>query len=413
MTPARTRSPSRTMLWTATALVALVLAAGVGIAARGAPAATDLEMGRTIQAYAERAARAEALRGAAELARSADSVRGQLAQHAWGSDSLLVLASPALPAWRRTVDERLLRRAFGSAAPHEPGARVAVAILMDEPRRAGVARRPRGTVALLPPLVDGRTCLVVIWHGAFALSGDQQRWAARLDSSGDRHGIEEIEGTAPSLGACGWWAALGRPGRGVRAWLDSTGWRGAFSARFVPPGTTFAPWRLMMVERGAFLDPFAATARGLAEGGLEAQACASGNRAACRNVLHRHSDAAPDAQDGVLLPPRDLADVGSSGVFAADPRGRLLDDLWNEFGPAAMRALWRDERPFEEAFAAATGRPLDRWAEEWMRRSIRDPRVPAGPMLPARAFIVPLLVAALALAIALRGAARMGLTPVR
>lgn len=416
MTPVTPRPGSRTLPLTAAALAALVLAVGVGIASRAAPPGDDGAIPRTIERYAERARHAEVLRGAASTARRADSVQRTLASRDWGSDSLVVLAAPDVPAWRRAVDERFLRRAFQASAPHDPGVRVAVAILLDEAFAPGGGRPwrfTRGTFAFLPEAVDGRTCLVVIAHGAFALSRSQQRWAARLDSVATSPRLDEVEGSPASLGACGWRSALGAPGRGMRAWLDSTAWLGAHSARFVPPGTPFAPWRVASVERGAFLDPFGTAARGLATSGLQAQACASGHREACRSVLHQRAAAAADARDGVLMPPIDLADLGTSGVFAADPRTRLLDDLWNAFGPATMRTLWRDDRPFDEAFRSATGQPLDAWTQRWMERSIRDPRAPAGPLVPARVVLVPLLVAALALAIALRGAARMGLTPVR
>ena len=387
------------------ALVAFLVGAAASLVVAGMLAATherasdgvtdeaQARAGR-VAAYEQRALLQEAL----ILTQRTDSIARILRTHAWASDSLLILSDSQLPAWRREGDAALLRRAWAALRPHRDGFRVAVALVSDAYDPAWSARpnqSERSSGIALPGTVDEHTCLLVLQRhrgflGAFAKARLLARLAEQPDSSGLQFFFSSGEG---SLGACGWIASFGMPGRGIRAWLDSTQWRAATHATFDDHAWSRRPWRvdgaapplllseMLMVDFGPGEAQFSAM--------LPSQACASAVAAACRRLAFAVGRApSPIRSAGIFVPEQRVEPVGRFITAAWDPRPRLLDDLRRSIGHDRFGALWRDDRPLADAFRSNVGEPLDDWVHRWMRHSIRRTDEPSGPAPALRTLVV-------------------------
>ena len=111
-----------------TLLVAVVGASGIiGLGAvmtmlRSGPAAPT-EYERLQDTRVAQMARSTAIAERALLAERADSLLPELTRHEWPADSLLLLADPQLPDWRRDGDAALLRRSLTAIHPSPGGIR--------------------------------------------------------------------------------------------------------------------------------------------------------------------------------------------------------------------------------------------------------------------------------------------------
>ncbi len=334
--------------------------------------------------------RRDALVEGQRLLRRADSLRRILARQDWRGDSLLVLADTRLPALNRDVYETLLRRSWAGITSKRGDVRVAVAIVRDTQRFV-----PLSSSSILPTMLDGRTCLVVLSVSDRLLSFssptpvlagdilDESRTTPRRVSNDVLNWQSFTAGaTRASLGPCGWLAAYGAPGAGMRAWLDSTGWRAAEAARFIDTPRARAPWRSTRVERSPFaISPVVYRERSL---GLPVGSCANGDILPCERLMFsRRLHVLPWRDSGVLTTGdfhRTNIEEGFSGSTRfLDPRRRFLDDLRRTIGHDRMGTLWRDSRAFPEAFAAVVGEPLGLWTSRWMDHSVREPGTRDGP----------------------------------
>jgi hypothetical protein len=186
-----------------------------------------------------------------------------------------------------------------------------------------------------------------------------------------------------SLGPCTFFARFGKPGPGIRAWLDRVG----FSvARFgdQPPVATQTPGTPSSIYD---LSPSASAC--LTRGGRWCL-MAAGVRLAdtARGVAGR------SAAGGFVR--FDRPEAGSS---FGPRRGRYLADLLRDIGPDRFRAFWTSAEEPEAAFRAATGRPLADWTREWLGREVRPTATEARASLATvgwLALALPLLLAAAA-----------------
>ena len=386
--------------------VAGVGALGVALASKSRPPAVRMDMVSTTRIAAEEQNRRKSTLGAQRhLVQRADSLQRVLARHDWSSDSLLIVEDSLLPAWERSVTTTLLRRSWAGLVPRHGGIRVAVAVV-----RETAAWQGGNAVSgiLLPSMLDGRTCLVVLAR--------TDRYFGRQDSLAElsRLLLDETA-TSPSLrfgspawvyftyaarrasfGACGWLAAYGAAGAGVQAWLDSTGWRAAEAARFIDTPRARAPWRYTRAAESTLEGHVNNLISVPREETLEAQACAHDSPATCARLMLLGARAeTPWRDSGVLLPGRAFfwPHVGVGSTLAHDPRDRFLDDLRRSIGAEKFGALWRDPRPFPDAFAAVVGDPLGVWTSRWMTHSIRGPGSDYGPAPSLRpwVFAIPVL----------------------
>lgn len=340
------------------------------------------------------------LREGATVAQRAESLVRVIGRSTWPTDSLLVLEDSLLPDWKRDVARTLVRRSWGALARRAGGVRVVVAIMGDTAWGSASEADPS---AILPELLDGHTCLVQLPRARVVGRVEKAGRAAQLRP---RYLDEEMTEAPPglgfdgndvaalawpainaSLGACGWMAGYGAPGAGMRAWLDSTGWRGASGARFLDTPRAKAPWRFAYAPPALseFL-MFAMQAPDAAR--LPAYSCASRSSSACTTFVSVGNAAAGRlaSQGIVTAPPRDFG-YSALGVSALDPRPRFLDDVRRAIGDDRFSALWRDARPFPDAFAAATGASLDSWVQRWLYDAIRGSGS-SGPQVSAASLLI-------------------------
>ena len=353
------------------------------------------------------------------LAQRADSLARLLASRTWQAESLLVLVDSTIPAWRRDGDRRLLERSWASLPPHRGTVRVAVALVNDRPWPSSRTRRWLGERAAgfaLPGSLDAQTCLVVLQRGGASFNSHARK---ALDSA--------LAGRAPSkytliigpprettLGACGFYAAYGRPGSGMLAWLDHTTWRAAGYATFARSDAERAPWIARWVDAPGVEGLLEALLLDEGSVHLSAQGCANGARGACWAFVNDSANgAAGNSTLGVVVPDQRFRRVGRGAVEAADPRPRLLDDLRHAIGEERFAQLWRDARPLPEAFAAITGQSLDGWLSAWARSSVQGDEATAGPAMQWRQVTTAAVPGALFLLMGLAIAGRRRMRPPR
>ena len=82
----------------------------------------------------------------------------------------------------------------------------------------------------------------------------------------------------------------------------------------------------------------------------------------------------------------------------------LLPDLTREFGGAAVRRWWQDDRPATVGFEAATGQPLGQWLAGYLQRKM-GPTL-SGPVARWQSALLALILSLLALALAIFAAGR-------
>jgi hypothetical protein len=161
------------------------------------------------------------------------------------------------------------------------------------------------------------------------------------------------------VGVCGFFAAFGLPGAGVRQWLEATDYRSARRS----------DWHVALAPA---ID--ASTVYGIGAAGGR---CLTGEPGACLDVLGvGQSDTG--ARSVTSGPPAFLLD-GLSAVNAAD-RVRSRSELGNvevellmsavrEFGAERFGRFWRSDSAPDAAFATANGVALDTWTRQWLTRT--------------------------------------------
>ncbi len=215
-------------------------------------------------------------------------------------------------------------------------------------------------IQILPPKTDGRTCVVnlpIDWSLRWMLRSAQPPSAEQLDPW-LREGV----------GPCGFYAAFGRPGPAVEAWLLRRGfdlatdisWDRPAASRLVREGAG-APTDAERLTRAIMFweldDRYA--------GSLDAVGCYAGDLARCRAALF------PDRS---TLGARDLQDPAGvvvrwwwnrrSGLYGGQ---EYLADLVREMGRERFQAFWSSSAPVEPAFQAVMGLPIDAWTARWQR----------------------------------------------
>lgn len=193
------------------------------------------------------------------------------------------------------------------------------------------------------------------------------------------------------LGPCGFIAAFGLPGDGLRRALDSLDWRLA----------AFASWRSPSPStdtlRPAWLDLSAPSVR-----------CLTVADGSC-GVAWR--DLAVDRarqNEGRALPPADPAvwDVTrlswfpTNGASLGTREGALMSDLVRASDRAAFGEAWRTSQSFDELVERSIGASGSAWISQWLARTYRAPVV--GPLPTMREVAWTAMLAALALLVIVR-----------
>ena len=193
--------------------------------------------------------------------------------------------------------------------------------------------------------------------------------------------IAFISGPSSDLAVCRLFAAYGRPGDAVEAWLEASSMGFArvpiptFAADFAGMGglpPTEPASRLFGRDRPRLPDE-----------SLTAQACLAGRVVACERALTEPgliAEASPEEAWIIAETP-----VAALGTHEARSSFGYLDDAllfeWEaRWGSDAFARFWTSSEPVPEAFEAAFGEPLAEWVRGWVGRHVGLYR--AGPSLP-------------------------------
>ena len=239
-------------------------------------------------------------------------------------------------------------------------------------RRPLEPRRLLDVAFALPEATDGSHCVTLV----------------RLRGVSPAH-VEALA-TQSLLGVCGFFAAFGLPGDGVRQWLAATGYRAARRS----------DWH---VASGPAIDVTARYSLGDAGG-----RCLTNEPGACVGALrvgaasHRADPATVDPSewvvDGAL--PASRSGHGAAGGLLGEAESELLLSAVRELGAERFGRFWRSPASPEAAFRAASGVSLDAWTHTWAIRTYGE--VPSRPTLQVRDVVWLALLAPLVVLIAAR-----------
>lgn len=281
----------------------------------------------------------------------------------------------AVPIGTRTIAERLAQRVRGNLAV------------------TGTARAP---VVIVVRSGKGREETPGLWS-AFAAAPGGCAVVLTLDSLGRS---PMYGGMDARLSYCTYLAAFGTPGAGMRAVLDARMWDLTSGGKFTGP-TRYAPegeldllwWRSLLT---VWTEDDWQRGRHPTEIG-----CQLGRPEACLRALR--------ADRGIVNPWWGVDDAPYWGyddwtVPLRRVNIELLPDLTREFGGAAVRRWWQDDRPATVGFEAATGQPLGEWLAGYLQRKM-GPTL-SGPVARWQSALLALILSLLAGALAIFAAER-------
>lgn len=281
-------------------------------------------------------------------------VRALASRSAISEDSLVFVVDPGLPAKVGAALRGLMTPLWARATDGASQVRGVVVVEVDTGyvwRGANSGRSWTRVSHVLPEATDGRTCISHVAVGV--------RDARRIAESG-RLTAELVERfRAELLGACGFYAAFGNPGEGVREWLARQAYLPAARSSWV-----FVP--LWDHE----FDP-----RWLHFGYVE---CAAGRLESCREILWKRPG---DDRRSVRFTEFDVPGVvvGSPFFDWRDPLGprgpTYLTDMVAHYGRERIARFWTSSAPLEAAFLEATGEPMSVWTQQWARAFVGVPDV--------------------------------------
>jgi hypothetical protein len=330
---------------------------------------------------------------------------------------MAVVTGRGVPAPLGDALQRLVQPVSDLLDARRTNTRLAVAVLLDTagppantlgelyyPGTTDTAGPAMSWGVLLPEATDGRTCLVVL--------SIYRRGLGRLRTSGVPHDTMLLRSYwwpvwddsfgRSLLGPCGFYAAFGSPGPGVKGWLESADYIPAIHAGWIHgrPGAEPAPvprpplswWRRSWTWRVGF-HPLL-------------EACASGQADRCREAVMAPATAAwiydrPDFAVASQMSPPGVVNVGRLGRAAAHglgPNGaQYLSDLVRDIGPDRFARFWTSNAPIDQAFEEATGTTIEAWTMRWARRYLGV--TPRGPTPTPTTVVISLVVAAAVLAV--------------
>jgi hypothetical protein len=232
---------------------------------------------------------------------------------------------------------------------------------------------------LLPVALDGRTCVAQI-----SLDWEVQ-WLRQPRRDGTGTNLEPWlrEAIAPCL----YYAAFGRPGAEIEAWLTRRAFVPAYTADWDSPQPILRfeddPSRYDYLYYNASFDALACTDGRLARCGPAVQAAPAYLKASPVEGMVRRQFLARS------LPAENY----------------YLAALVHDNGRDRFAAFWRSSASVPDAFAAAFGKSMDQWTAAWARRSVPD-LPPFGPTPRPIAVLLGILMSGVAIGAAAAGVMR-------
>jgi hypothetical protein len=222
---------------------------------------------------------------------------------------------------------------------------------------------------VLPPVTDGRTCIVELPVG-WSL-----RWMVKAKEPPPADQLAQW--LRQGLGPCAFYAAFGRPGPAVEAWLLDRGFDLGYDMDWVappPPGRWYGLDENYPATLRAALFWMPDSRYG---GSLDAVACNAGDLRRCRAALFA-SDTA-EAPGGWRRAPRGVVNrpywLLRSSLYGGS---RYLADLVRDAGRDRFETFWRSSLPVDSAFQLGIGVPIETWTARWQRERMGALRPGSG-----------------------------------
>lgn len=273
--------------------------------------------------------------------------------------SIVVVHDSTIPAATRLLLDTITHRHTARYGAASPDARTVVVFTSDSALGAG-------RYTLLPEITDGRTCISVVLLRSGA--------AGRADHVAASRSAQRLLGGM--LGPCAFVRAFGPPGAAARQILaenpvfalDPDWWRRrSRTTRIETTGDTIRA-RSFLTD-GQWHWQWTVAERACSAGRLDS--C----RAALRDTVERLQHASP-ARGVISNHQTAWSRWGSTDVLASMVR---------DYGGDAFARFWRADGIPEEAFRAATGRPIEEFAMRFWRSTIGidypGPGIPRGSAL--------------------------------
>ena len=267
----------------------------------------------------------------------------------------------------RAAADSLARR-FG---PFDTTARVVFFITADTEFKAAAAAGWAGLerwLYIFPEATDGRTCLVIVPTG--------------------RRGAATLADATSAFGPCAYYAAFGRPGPFVTAWLQRMHYYLAIEPDWLAPRPrAWSPDFDDELRYASWVQAMAGAAHyGLS---LQGSACAAGKLQRCDAYIERLP---------WFLAWRSQQNASTFMTErytwrAGDESSWYLADLVREMGRDRFARFWRSPLPRDSAFAAAFGLPMNEWTHRWIAERRPGVSVRVGPTIRPTSTLLGLLLA--------------------
>ena len=268
------------------------------------------------------------------------------------ADTAAVRLDATVPSHAATTARAIVAEQWAALGPRVSAAHAQVFVYLDSttiPRASDAGDKPRA--------LEGRALIDVAFALPDATDGARCVALVRLRGSSPAH-VAALR-NQPLLGVCGFFAAFGLPGAGVRSWLATTRYR--FARR--------SDW---VVARAPAVDATALYTLSHAGG-----RCLTGEAGGCLEAL-RVSDSAslsgptPAEIDVRVIDPSSpmydgLANSRSAALGGAEDE--LLADAVRAIGPDRFARFWALSSRPDAAYLAAAGVSLESWTQQWLTRT--------------------------------------------
>ncbi len=313
----------------------------------------------------------EVVRGHEELRalEQRDSLMATLSSTRPSNSGSYFLVDDGLP----DAEQKLLVGGVSELLPESKGARstsrYVLAVIVDSVEtvgpREGRERWRSDIVYFLPEGTDSRSCLSVLRIGT-------------LDMANFERGLANYPFARPALlGPCAYYAAFGKPGREVGAWLS----RDRYAIAQLPEWTLGRRVRHVGASQPSY---YYWRVRDY----YRRMACAAGHRS-CDDLIG--SWKALRTTSPIYS---GLNSYRGNGVnhSLGGQAGYFLSDLLLDIGREKFGRFWSSDLPVEQAFSEAVGKSLDDWTRAWVVRTYPKSRR-YGPSLPLGTYVTSLLLA--------------------
>jgi hypothetical protein len=268
------------------------------------------------------------------------------------ADTGAVRLDAIVPSHAATAVRAIVAEQWAALGPRASAAHAQVFVYVDGttiPRASNAGDQSRA--------LEGRALIDVTFALPDATDGAHCVALVRLRGSSPAH-VAALR-NQPLLGVCGFFAAFGLPGAGVRSWLATTHYR--FARR--------SDW---VVARAPAVDATALYALSDAGG-----RCLTGEAGGCLEALRVSDSSSPSGptpagiEVRVIDPSSPTYDgvANSRSAALGGAEDELLADAVRAIGPDRFARFWASSSRPDAAYLAASGVSLESWTQQWLTRT--------------------------------------------